>query len=334
MTSSAAAERVHLTPEQAQNLSHRALRAIGYSVEEARIIAEHVVDAALCGYEYLGLTKILRLSSHYTGNRAPVKTVAASAVSAMVDGGGNTGMLVMPYAVKELIGRAKASGIAVVGVTNSWMSGRSAYYCEKVAREGLICIHTASGSPLVAPPGGRVAAVGTNPLAFGFPADPDPLVIDLGTSTIAATDLEQHHRLGLPLPDGTAIGADGEPTSDAARATDGALLPFAGHKGFALAMAVHAIGVICAPADAEGFVTGHVFIAFAPDMFLPAGDYQRRLATQLDLIRKTPRRPEVSEIRIPGERAYRTREVSLRDGIFVDRKIYNAVVTLASSAPS
>jgi hypothetical protein len=28
---------------------------IGYDAEEARIIADHVIDAALCGYEYSGL---------------------------------------------------------------------------------------------------------------------------------------------------------------------------------------------------------------------------------------------------------------------------------------
>ena len=326
------AGRVHLTPEEALNLSHQALRGVGYSAEEAHIISDHIVDAALCGYEYLGLTKILRLSSHYTSNRTSVKTTSTSEVSAMVDGGGNTGMLVMPYAVDELLERAKSSGVAVVGVTNCWMSGRSAYYCEKVAREGLICIHTASGPPLVAPPGGRVAALGTNPLAFGFPSVPDPLVIDMGTSAIAATDLEQHHRVGAPLPPGAAIGPDGDPTTDAREAVEGALLPFGAHKGFALALAMHAVGVICAPTDAEGFVSGHVLVAFAPDMFLPLGDYQRQLATQIDLVRATPRRSGVTEIRIPGDRAYRKREESRRDGIFVDRKIYDDVVALASIA--
>ncbi len=129
-----------------------------------------------------------------------------------------------------------------------------------------------------------------------------------------------------------AIGADGEPTTDSRAAVNGALLPFAAHKGFALGVAVHAFGVMCAPTDADGFVTGHVLIAFAPDLFVPLARYQQLLTTQLDLIRSTPRRPSATEIRVPGDRAYRDRERLRRDGIYVDRDTYEEVVALTEMA--
>ena len=56
--------RVHLTADEAQALSVQTLEKIGYDAEEARIIANHVVDAALCGYEYSGLPKILNVAEH------------------------------------------------------------------------------------------------------------------------------------------------------------------------------------------------------------------------------------------------------------------------------
>ena len=43
-------DRVHLNVDEARALGERALRGVGYSDEEARIIADHVIDAALCGY--------------------------------------------------------------------------------------------------------------------------------------------------------------------------------------------------------------------------------------------------------------------------------------------
>ena len=46
------AARVHLSIVEARTLSERAMRGIGYDAEEARILADHVIDAALCGYEY------------------------------------------------------------------------------------------------------------------------------------------------------------------------------------------------------------------------------------------------------------------------------------------
>jgi LDH2 family malate/lactate/ureidoglycolate dehydrogenase len=54
-----AADRIHLSVAEAREHSERALRGIGYDAEEARILADHTIDAALCGYEYSGLAKIL-----------------------------------------------------------------------------------------------------------------------------------------------------------------------------------------------------------------------------------------------------------------------------------
>src|SRR5688500_7746761 len=51
-------ERVHLTVDEARSLSERALAGMGLPPDEAAIIADHVIDAALCGYEYSGLAKL------------------------------------------------------------------------------------------------------------------------------------------------------------------------------------------------------------------------------------------------------------------------------------
>jgi LDH2 family malate/lactate/ureidoglycolate dehydrogenase len=179
----------------------------------------------------------------------------------------------------------------------------SAYYVEMVARAGLIGIHTVAAPPMVAPLGGASAALGTNPIAFGLPLEGDPLVIDLGTSAFMGTDLQFRQRLGIPLPDGVAIDEHGRPTTDAGAARRGAILPFGGHKGYALALALHALGV-----SAE-----YLFIAIKPDLFTPLDDYRRALAAEIAAIKATPRQDGVDEIRIPGERAYRERR--LRDAL-------------------
>ena len=45
-------ERVRLTLAESQTLAQETLERAGYNAEEARILADHMVDAALCGYEY------------------------------------------------------------------------------------------------------------------------------------------------------------------------------------------------------------------------------------------------------------------------------------------
>jgi LDH2 family malate/lactate/ureidoglycolate dehydrogenase len=46
-----AGERIRLSVAEARALGESALRGIGYAADEAVIIADHVIDAALCGYE-------------------------------------------------------------------------------------------------------------------------------------------------------------------------------------------------------------------------------------------------------------------------------------------
>jgi LDH2 family malate/lactate/ureidoglycolate dehydrogenase len=306
----------------------------GYEAEDARILTDHVLDAALCGYEYSGLPKLLNVVEHprFQAPRRPIRVVRESSVSALLDGGNQNGMIGMYQATRAAIERATPHGLAIVAVNNLWMSGRSAYYVEMAARAGLVAIHTVAAHPLVAPPGGRTPALGTNPIAFGFPLEGDPLVIDLGTSAFMGTDLQFRHRLGLPLPDGVAIDEHGRPTTDAGAAWRGALLPFGGHKGYALALAMHALGVLChGVADQDR--GGYLLVVFRPDLFMPLDEYGRTLAAEIAALKATPRQAGVDEIRIPGERAYRERARLTRQGIEIDRRIHDALLRLADGKP-
>jgi L-2-hydroxycarboxylate dehydrogenase (NAD+) len=125
-----------------------------------------------------------------------------------------------------------------------------------------------------------------------------------------------------------AIDERGRPTTDAGAARRGALLPFGGHKGYALALATHALGVVCGGA-AGPERDGYLFIAFEPDLFMPVEDYRGALAAEIAAIKATPRQDGVEEIRIPGERAYRERARLTREGIEIDRRIHDALIGLA-----
>ena len=328
-------ERTHLSVADARELSERALRGMGYDTEEARIIADHVMDAALCGYEYSGLPKVLNVGDSPRAKlpRTPMRVVRETNVSVLYDGGNNNAMLTMYHVARATIARAQEHGFALVGMTNSWMSGRGAYFVEMIARAGLVGIHTVSGSRHVAPLGGAKASLGTNPISFGFPTEGDPLLIDIGTSAFMATDLQMRARLGMPLPEGVAIDAQGRPTTDAALARLGALLPFGGHKGYGLALAVRALGTLCEPDLDVQKIFGYITIAFKPDLLVPLEKFRSDLTAVIEEVKATPRQEGVSEIRIPGERAYRDRERLLKEGIEIDRRIYDALRVYADRQP-
>jgi LDH2 family malate/lactate/ureidoglycolate dehydrogenase len=324
-------DRIHLGVDEARALSERALRGIGYDAEEAHIIADHVIDAALCGYEYSGLAKILNIPEHprFAQPRRPMTILRETEVSALYDGGNNNGMVAMYHAARAAIAKAASHGVAIIGVTDSWMSGRSAYFVEMIARADLVAIHTASSGGAVAPHGGSRPVLGTNPIAFALPSADGPLVLDMGTSAFMGTDLALRVRLGTPLPEGVAIDRDGNPTRDAKEAREGALLPFGGHKGFGLGLIVQAFGLLGGAAAVADNNDGYIFIAFRPDLLVPLADLQRELAALIARVKAVPPLPGFTEIRIPGEQSAKNRVRLMREGLEIDRLVHDRLTALS-----
>ena len=323
-------DRICLSVAEARHHAELAMRGIGYDTEEAYIVADHAIDAALCGYEYSGLAKLLNIPEHrrFKQPRRSMRALRETEVSVLYDGGNNVGMLTMYHATKGAIAKAAAHGIALVAVNNSWMSGRSAYYVEMIANADLIGIHTAASAKTVAPPGGTRPALGTNPIAFGLPSSRGPLVFDMGTSAFMGTELAYRERVGQQLPEGVAIDPEGRLTRDPTLAKAGALLPFGGYKGFGLALIVQALGLLAGPTLDADNEDGYLFVVFNPHLLADLRDFKQQLGNLIARIKANPRQPGVSEIRIPGERSFRSREKALRDGIEIDRLVYEALAAL------
>ena len=324
--------RVRLSVAEAREVAERALRGIGYAADEARIVADHVIDAALCGYEYSGLAKILNIPEHrrFKLPRRPLSVLRETDVSTLYDGGNNVGMLALYHATEAAIEKARARGIALIGLTNSWVSGRSAYYVEKIARADLVGIHTASSARAVAPLGGTRPVLGTNPIAFGMPSDGDPVVFDMGTSAFMLTELMLRERRAEMLPEGVALDPAGKPTRDPTQARLGALLPFGGHKGFGLGFIVHAFGLLAGSALDLDKDSGYLFVVFKPDLLVPLAEFKREVTELVARVKAVPRQPGVDEIRIPSERSFRTRARLLHEGLELDRAVLDALNRLGS----
>jgi hypothetical protein len=323
--------RVHLSCDEAQRLSMAALRGLGYPEADAALIAGHVLDAALCGYEYSGLAKILHVGQFMQGRpvQGPMRVLQETPVSALLDGANHTGMVAVDRATDLVIAKAQAQGFGIVGVNQTWMSGRSAYFVERIARAGLVGLHAIGSRALAAPPGAAAAAIGTNPIAFGFPTQAEPLVIDMGFSALMFTDLRLRAIRQETLPEGVAIDSEGRPTQDPLAALAGAVLCFGGYKGFGMALAMQAMAFLAgAGDDPDG--AGYLLIAIRPDLLVPLEQYRRGLSEMLERIKATPRQPGVDEIRIPSERAFRTRERLRQQGVEIDATGHEQLLQLAA----
>jgi len=325
-------DRITLSAAEAAALAEGGLQRIGHGEDAARVIAAHLVESELMGYPALGLTRVLTIAEHPRTKepRKPVTVVHETPVSARLDCGNHVGMYAIRRAAEVAIAKARAGGFALVGAHNTYLSGRNAYYLDLIARAGFVGLHLASGQPVVAPLGGAGPAFGTNPIGFGIPREPHPVVFDIGTAAANHGDLVLASRLGRVLPEGVAIDAGGRPTRDPVAALTGAILPFGGHRGSALSFTIQALGLLGGAAFTRGKVQdyGYLFVVFDPGLLMPAAEFRRQLDELIVRVKATPRQAGVADIRIPSERSYAERERRLVDGIAVERVIYERIGAL------
>ena len=316
---------VRLSVSEAQELGEQALRKVGFTREEAATIATHLVDASLWGYEFAGLPRIPVIAERpeLKKPRTPLSIIKESPVSALLDGGNNVGYINILRAAEIAIDKARKSGIAIIGVRNSWFSGRNAYYLEKIARAGFAAIYIASSTPTVVPPGARRKALGTNPMAIALPGKTNPFIFDTGTAAVMSGELTMKAFLGEAFSEVVGIDKHGSPTRVASELIEGGVFPFGEHRGYGLSIAIQALGLMAGARMRNGDVSdfAHLFIAFDPELFMPTEQFTAELEELLMKIKNLPRQPGVSEIRIPSERGFREREIRRHQGILVNNLV-------------
>lgn len=325
----------------------RILLALGCDEENARIIAEGLVEADLRGHRIQGTDHLYSLAADLRAGRlngrARPRVVRQTAATAQIDGDGGGGHVGGRLAVDVVVEKAKTTGVAAVGLVRAgdvFMLGR---YVERIAGAGLVGMAFTNTVPTrVHPAGGLDPALGTNPIALAFPAfDDEPVIMDLSTSMSAVGHIRIASYDGAPIPSGLAIDQGGAPTTDAIQALAGALTPLGGHKGFALGLAVALLSgplvgaeigsKLKAQTEASNHTPerGHLFVAIDPEAFGDLETYRRRTRAYLAELKNGRKAPGVSEIRIPGERSMHQRQRSLATGVEVLASVWQHTVDIA-----
>ena len=317
----------------ARQLAIDVLTSHGMPPDHAGIVADHLVDAAGAGHAFAGLPRVLalveHLSDHPAGREITVTDLGGS--SAMIDGAGNNGYVTSLIGIDKAIDFARRSGVGVVGIRNTWFSGRLAYYVERAARAGFIAFHTASTQARVAPSGGIDRIFGTNPVAFAFPCDPEPLVIDFGTGMTTWGNVLLRRKLQQPLDPGSAVDAQGHPTTDPSMALEGAFLPWGGHRGYGLALVVQVLAILAGGKMVAQEVTdsGFFFLVIDPALLGAPDDFRRQVGELVAHIEASRPAPGTERVRVPGRGSLAKRAKAEASGqIEVDDAVYETLVAL------
>ena len=329
---------MQLTITDATDLAVRALTCAGMSEDNARITAEHLVDAALCGHEFSSLPRVIALAEEIR-NKPPAgatRVVRENHCSALIDGGDNVAYVVSLHAIDKAVEIARKNGVAVVCANNTWFSGRLAYYVERAARQGFIAMHTTNTTARVAPHGGVDRLMGTNPFAIAFPSEDDPLIIDIGTSQTTWGDVVLARTKGVPLPEGVAVDPMGKPTTDPDEALEGAILPWGGARGSGLALAVQLLGILAGSElvidDVSNY--GLFFIVIDPKLFMPSDQFPARVTVLRQIIAANRPRADHDAVRVPGDRSQQLRRENRAKGVItLDDTVYKRLQELAAGKP-
>jgi LDH2 family malate/lactate/ureidoglycolate dehydrogenase len=327
---------VTLSSAEFLSLADTALRRLGIRGAEVPLISRHLLDAAQCGYEFAGLPRVLALEKAIAQRGVPPEPRIAREEGsfATVEGNGNFGYVTVDLAVEWLIRTTPRTGVAVATVHNSLYSGRNAYFTEKLARAGLVGFYLCSSEARVAPAGGTAALLGTNPVSFAFPLQPDPVVIDFATSEMSWGDLELYSRLGREMPPGRGIDREGRPTVDAQDVLDGgAIFPFGGHKGYGLSLAMQLFGFLARANQGDGIAAlspprGYFLLALDPAAICDADTFAALARRLVDDISAQ------EGARVPSARAFAERERRRRDGVLVALDVVQAVERIGSLGSS
>ncbi|WP_138470601.1 Ldh family oxidoreductase [Poseidonocella sp. HB161398] len=221
----------------------RIFEAAGVRPESAASVARVIVagerDACKSHgiYRIEGCLKVLA-AGKAAGDAVPQVHDSGRAVIE-VDAGGGFSNPAFDAARPLLAARARETGIAALVIRDCLHFSALWHEVETLAGEGLAALSMCPSYAFVAPAGGKEPLLGTNPFAFGWPRQGEhPYVFDFATSMAARGEIELHRRAGKPIPEGWAVDADGNPTTDPEVALAGAMLPFGAHKGSAISTMV------------------------------------------------------------------------------------------------
>jgi (2R)-3-sulfolactate dehydrogenase (NADP+) len=313
------------TAEELEELARSVLLRVGTAEPAAMSVARALIRADADGLHSHGLARL----KAYSGQVASGK-VAGGAVPALetlgpsaarIDAREGFAFPAFDLAIEAMCDMLATTPVAGIAITNSHHFGVAGHHVERLAEKGVVAMVVGNSPAGIAPWGGFRPIFGTNPIAFGFPrTSAPPVVVDLSLSKQARGKVKLAADAGKEIPEGWALDAAGNPTTDATAALGGSMLPLGDAKGAALVLAVEVLAAAITGAhfgfEASSFFetegdpprVGQLLLGLDPGP-LSGGSYAERLEVLLEAVTDQP------GTRLPGSRRLGNRERAALEGI-------------------
>ena len=313
--------------EDLQACLQAALEKLDMPSDHAAGLAALLVDTELRGHPDPGAAMLHYLKEVFQAGRynprPKITTVSETDSALLLEGDFGVGTVATGRAMAWCVERARERrGIAMAGVRH-WQFITGGYYVRMATDAGLIGLACLNATPMVAPPGGRQAAYGTNPFAYGVPAaSHPPIILDMSTTNAAALKMRLAAQTGSPVAPNLVLDRAGEPSTSPFDFLEGGTMaplgfPAAPHKGFALGLLVDTLGGVLTGAGFSFGVAGErtdngaFLLAIDPEAYMPRDQFMARVDQQIELLKGAERREGAEPLVLPGERSHQ-RQAALR----------------------
>ena len=319
----------------------RVLEKYGIEGDEAVLSAKLFADASADGVHTHGLQRFPKFIASIKSGAVDVskRAVPVERIGLIErwDGQRGPGNLNAWKCMERAIELAKENGVGIVALrnTNHWM--RPGNYGIQAVNNDCIGILWTNTVPNMPAWGGKEAKLGNNPAVFAVPYKDTPVLVDVAMSMFSYGKLEKYKREGVECPVDGGIDKNGNITRDPAAILEThQVLPIGYWKGSGLSLVLDLIASCLAggtftrgigelPYETE---LSQFFIAFSlsnlPDRARLEDEIGKTLA---DLDASTPVK-EGNSVHYPGEGMKKTREESMRIGVFADDTLWAKVKEL------
>lgn len=325
---------MHVYSEPLARLVEAVFHAAGCRAFEAERIAHYLVESNCVGHPSHGVIRVKDYVAWLAAGKVlanqTVEPVSVQGHLAILDGRFGFGQVLGEEATDLACDLAGKFGLALVGLRNSGHLGRIGDWAERAVARGFLSLHfvnTSGGGILVAPYGGIDRRLSANPIAAGIPRlDGPPVILDLSTSIIAEGKIKVARNRGEPVPPGSIIDHDGQPTTDPARfygPPPGALLTMAGHKGFALSLLTEVlagalIGGSCTRPGETRVANNMLSLVCDPNFAQLGPQFHEEVARFFEFVQSSRPATPGGEILLPGEPEARARLLARTTGLELD----------------
>lgn len=322
------------------------LQAVNVPEDHAQITAEILTAASLRGVDTHGVGNVVGYvqaieQGVYTIPQT-VEIVTESATTALVDCGNGLGFVAAHRAMELSIAKARQHGVGMATVRNGHHIGMVGYYPLMAVAQDMIGMAVTNASRSMRPAQGAHPRLGTNPIAFGAPAGQErPFLLDMATTTVASGKLSLARRLGVPIPAGWAVDAQGVPLTEApaqrseawAQTPLGNTLEQGGHKGYGLAVMVDILAGVLSGGGFSAQLAGgeNMTWTMAVDIaaFRPVAEFKAMMDAMIQELHATPPEPGAPRVLVAGDPEADTTVERQALGIPLHTPQYEAIVATA-----